>query len=79
MPLLPVTVSRMKAAMVCGPSSWMTSSSMASDSCADSQPRSMPWYGSRTCTTPGIPGSAAHRRGSPVRVMLPAVPPWYER
>jgi len=24
-------------------------------------------------TTPGMPGSAAHRRGSPVSVMLPAV------
>ena len=28
-----------------------------------------------TCTTPGMPGSAAQRRGSPVSVMLPAVAP----
>ena len=79
MPLVPVTVSRMNAAMVCGPSSWMTSSSIASDSSAESQPRAMPWYGSSTWTTPGMPGSAAQRRGSPVSVMLPAVAPWYER
>jgi len=30
-------------------------------------------------TTPGTPGSAAHRRGSPVTLAAPAVAPWYER
>jgi hypothetical protein len=30
-------------------------------------------------TTPEMPGSAAHLRGSPVRVIAPAVAPWYER
>ncbi len=42
-PFVPTTVSRMNAAMVCGPSSCMVSSIMASEVSADSQPRSMPW------------------------------------
>jgi len=75
MPLVPVTVSRKMAAIVCGPSSWITSSSMVSDCSAVSQPRSMPWYGSSTWTTPGMPGSVGQRRGSPVSVMAPAVAP----
>ena len=79
MPFVPMTVSRMKAAIVFGPSSWIVSSRFASASSAVSQPRWMPWYGSSTRTTPGMPGSAAQRRGSPVRLMAPAVPPWYER
>ena len=36
-------------------------------------PRAMPWYGSVTRMTPGMPGSAAQRRGSPVRLIAPAV------
>ena len=76
MPLVPVTVSMMKAAMVCGPSSWMTSSRCASAVAVSSQPRWMPWYGSMTRTTPGMPGSVVQRRGSPVSAMAPAVAPW---
>ena len=30
-------------------------------------------------TTPGTPGSAGQRRGSPVSEIAPAVAPWYER
>ena len=74
-PLVPVTGSRMKPAIVWAPSSSMVSSIRASASAVVSQPRWMPWYGLSTCTTPGIPGSAGQRRGSPVSVMLPAVPP----
>ena len=36
-------------------------------------------YGSNMRTTPGRPGSANQRRGSPVSVIAPAVAPWYER
>ena len=34
-------------------------------------------YGSSMRTTPGMPGSAGQRRGSPVSVIAPAVAPWY--
>ena len=76
---MPVTDSRMKAAMVCGPSSWIVSSRLARAVAVSSQPRWMPWYGSRTCTTPAMPGSAAQRRGSPVSAIAPPLAPWYER
>ena len=33
-------------------------------------------YGSSMRTTPGMPGSAGQRRGSPVSVIAPAVAPW---
>ena len=36
-------------------------------------------YGSNIRTTPGMPGSTAQRRGSPVSVTAPFVAPWYER
>ena len=73
---MPLTVSRKKAAIDCGPSSWMISSSIASDCSVESHPRSTPWYGSSTWMTPGTPGSVLHRRGSPVSAIAPCVPPW---
>ena len=73
---MPVTGSRMNAAIVSGPSSMIVSSRYASAVCASSVPRCVPWYGSSTCTTPGIPGSFAHRRGSPVSVIVAYVAPW---
>ena len=35
--------------------------------------------GPQKWTMPAMPGSAAQRRGSPVRTIEPPVPPWYER
>ena len=33
-------------------------------------------YGPQNLTTPGMPGSLAQRRGSPVRLIAPLVAPW---
>src|SRR2546430_1781584 len=51
-PFVPTIGSRMNAAMVCGPSSWIVSSRSANASSTLSHPRLMPWYGSSTWTTP---------------------------
>ena len=64
MPLVPVTGSRMKAAIVVGPfelDDFLEVSQAPRRPCPSRA--AMPWYGSSTCTTPGMPGSAAHRRG----------------
>ncbi len=82
-PFVPVTVSRITAATVCGPS-YMRISSRCGPPEQTGQGSGWPAgqryvYGSNMRTTPGMPGSAGQRRGSPVSVTAPAVAPWYER
>ena len=81
---MPTTVSRMIAAMDCGPSKAIRSSRCCrarSHSClAESEWNGERYgYGPQKCTTPAEPVSEAQRRGSPVRLMAAAVAPWYER
>src|SRR5918992_2004123 len=82
-PLVPTTVSRITAATLSGFSYWRISSRWGppehtgqGSGCPAGQ-RYV--YGSNILTTPGMPGSAGHRRGSPVSVIAPAVAPWYDR
>ena len=82
-PFVPVTVSMNTAATVSGPSYWRISSRCGApvqtghgSGCPAGQ-RYV--YGSNMRTTPGIPGSFGHRRGSPVSEIPPSDAPWYER
>ena len=81
MPLVPTTVSSMIAATVCAPSTISTSARWASARSLSSA-SSAAWnalrygYGPQNLTTPAMPGSLGQRRGSPVIVIAPAVPPW---
>ena len=81
MPLVPTTVSSMIAATFCGPSTISTSARWASAR-SHSSASLVEWnalrygYGPQNLTTPGMPGSLGQRRGSPVIVMAPPVPPW---
>ena len=82
-PFVPVTVSRITAATVCAPSYWRISSRCGAPvqtGHGSGWPAGQRYvYGSNIRTTPGMPGSAGQRRGSPVSVIAPAVAPWYER
>ena len=80
MPFVPTTGSRMKPAIVCGPSNMMTSSR--------SRERPLDRLGlgpapamrvGRADDAGTRPVSAAQRRGSPVAAMTWPVAPWYER
>ena len=81
MPLVPTTVSSTIAAIVCPPSTMITSA-RCSSARAHSSASSPEWnaeryvYGPQNLTIPGAPGSLAQRRGSPVIVIAPLVPPW---
>ena len=82
-PFVPTTVSRITAATVCGPSYSRISSRCGAP---EQTGHGSGWpagqryvYGSSIRTTPGIPGSTAQRRGSPVSVTAPFVAPWYDR
>ena len=79
-PFVPTTVSRMTAATFCGPSYWRISSRCGAPvqtGHGSGWPAGQRYvYGSSIRTTPGMPGSAGQRRGSPVSVIAPAVAPW---
>jgi hypothetical protein len=81
MPFVPTTVSMMTAPTVAGPSTmivsdrWASARSHSSASVvAENGERYR--YGPQKWTTPGMPGSLAQRRGSPVMVIEPDVAPW---
>ena len=82
-PFVPVIVSRMIAATVCAPSYSRISSRCGAPvhtGHGSGWPAGQRYvYGSNMRTTPGMPGSTAQRRGSPVSVTAPFVAPWYER
>ena len=81
MPLVPTTVSSMIAATLLGPSTMSTSARWASARSPSSASLDE-WnalrygYGPQNLTMPGMPGSLAQRRGSPVSVIEPPVAPW---
>ena len=78
-PFVPVTGSRITAATVSGPSYWRISSRCGppvQTGHGSGWPAGQRYvYGSSMRTTPGMPGSAGQRRGSPVSVIAPAVAP----
>ena len=81
MPFVPTTVSRMIAATVCGPSTMSTfarcSSARSHSSCGVEAWNAERYrYGPQNLTAPGVEGSLAQRRGSPVSPIDVPVAPW---